>query len=157
MPLPEGSFLSCPKLMHRFLRDRGDCPAGQAAAAAAQCHLRHLLYLHFLSALEKCAMKASQRGELNAAELLVSLPVSQNQRLLNHVNTPELCGWTQVLWSCSGRPHMAPDVLKQDSRQVPELQTSEYTCLPRVLPLSALGSSHFYHRRPQLAPKYSTS
>ena len=36
LPLPKGSFPSCPKLMHRFLRDRGGCPAGQAAPAAAQ-------------------------------------------------------------------------------------------------------------------------
>ena len=66
-------------------------------------------------------MKASQRGEPNAAELPVSLPVSQSQTLLNHVNTPELCGWTQVLWVCTGRPHQAPDVLKQDGGQVPRI------------------------------------
>ena len=63
-------------------------------------------------------MKASQPCEPNAAELLVALPVSQNQRLLNHVNIPELCGSNKVFWGCTGRLHRAPDVLKQDGGQV---------------------------------------
>ena len=63
-------------------------------------------------------MKASQPAEPNADELPVSSPVSQKQRLLNHINTPELCGWTQVLWGCSGRPHTALDVMKQDGGQL---------------------------------------
>ena len=63
-------------------------------------------------------MKASQPCEPNAAELLVALPVSQKQRLLKHVNIPELCGSNKVFWGCIGRLHRAPDVLKQDGRQV---------------------------------------
>ena len=103
-----------------YLGSEGGAQQGKQHQQQHNALSPHLLYLHCLLALEKYAMKASQPDEPNAAELLVSLPVSQNQRFLNHINTPELCGWTQVFWGCTGRPHRAPSALAltQDCGQV---------------------------------------
>ena len=101
-------------------------------------------------------MKASQPCETNAAELLVVLPVSQNQRLLNHVNLPELCGlgFLGLYWE-TAQGSRCPETKWWTGFQNYKLVNTR-ACQVSFLFL-ALGSTHFYHRRPWLVPKDTTS